>query len=771
MMRMFPARKSNPTVVDEDVASTSRRLEEEGTTVTNYRSFSEHRSVNNSRTRRNPVNLISSHEALLEDHRNLNDTTYRGFSTSIHDMFISTEYERVDCCAMTCGGIFQSDRDRFLLQGIEPPSIARRFWLHIALPVSFLALAASGAMRIEEHDVSQVFVSGVIVILLFYFFMQCYKGRSKRIGIRKELLWTKSELQQDRSQNIAVLLEQHPPYDDNEEQEYYLGQTQWDFSCAHPCCLVGCYAEDRAAYELRLPFRLDSQTMASHQRQIDRDALQRKANMCRCLWDYACPAIWCGHQLQCCGICALAQEAREIESAVVPAAYRRIDYISMQPISQYYPAIYRNRHGFSLNASVREHFPTLPPQRERSVLSNLSWQLIQLAFTITAVVFLWCLMGKYFWKNALGLSIPEWRIFDWTDFIVYMFAWGQSITLTAILAYLCNRPCPTHLSLDAMIKFYAAGFCLSTALAVFWELFLGLLTKSFISLGMAIAGVDVVIKDGGYHSTGVFNTFGGDNFARTVAGKSDGNNFIRTFGDSHPLFYILYIAFAAFFLASFVEELCKYFGYKMLEHPDFMSQREIEESMSVVIQHGEEDEEERRHQQEVEQMDFSKQKKSVQSAGGAITLAMICVAMGFSCCENLVYIFVYSGSTLSMEISVLVARSLFPVHPIAAALASLRVIERDVEVTRTASLGGILAPSIIFHGCYDFFILLVDFLARQNGNYVDDKLDLASYASFAVSSFVIIAAIVYYSIAASRQRSRLQVTDASVESGQSNFVV
>ena len=231
-----------------------------------------------------------------------------------------------------------------------------------------------------------------------------------------------------------------------------------------------------------------------------------------------------------------------------------------------------------------------------------------------------------------------------------------------------------------------------------------------------------------------------------------------------------------------VEEACKYFGYRMVEHPDFMTQREVEEAMTVVIQQGADDGDEeetrrqefrRRQQLELEQLDFSKQKKSVQSLGGAITLSMICVSMGFTCCENLVYIFVYSGNSIGMELSVLVARSLFPVHPIAAALQSIRVVERDVEVTRTARLGRILTPAVLFHGTYDFFLLWIDFMSeRKEGNYVENsnKIDFAGYVSFLVSLLVMAIAVIYYFACAVRQRSRLQVTDQSVESGQSVLI-
>jgi hypothetical protein len=39
---------------------------------------------------------------------------------------------------------------------------------------------------------------------------------------------------------------------------------------------------------------------------------------------------------------------------------------------------------------------------------------------------------------------------------------------------------------------------------------------------------------------------------------------------------------------------------------------------------------------------FSRTKESI---GAAITVAMVATAVGFACCENLVYIFLYNGSS------------------------------------------------------------------------------------------------------------------------------
>lgn len=165
----------------------------------------------------------------------------------------------------------------------------------------------------------------------------------------------------------------------------------------------------------------------------------------------------------------------------------------------------------------------------------------------------------------------------------------------------------------------------------------------------------------------------------------------------------------------------------------------------------------------------------MQAQGASITLAMVSVAMGFTCCENLVYVFLYSSSSPKMELAVLVSRSLFPVHPIAAGLQSIGVCERDLEGSRVSTLGRIILPAVVFHGGYDFFLLWVDFLAKRNGVYAgaeDDGQDafdqgsvIAIAVSFVLSVLILLGALFYLYRASNAQRNRLADIDrqASVD--------
>jgi hypothetical protein len=374
---------------------------------------------------------------------------------------------------------------------------------------------------------------------------------------------------------------------------------------------------------------------------------------------------------------------------------------------------------------------------------------------------------------------------------------------------MCNHPKATALSVDAMIKYFFAGFFLSVSLAVFWELFLGLFVKAIVSIFLALVGVHIVKDTNGYQeSPTASGDYRGSGFGQAMlsnplstAASARHDDYLKSYGNEHPIFYTIYLLVASFLLAAFVEEVCKYFGYRMIEHPDFMTKQELDESMHVV--HGERDTDQdtqasdedhgyyeeqgraqviqrrqdklQRRRQEQLKNDFSKQGRSVQAHGGAITLAMICVAMGFTCCENLVYIFIYSGSSFYMELFVLLSRALFPVHPIAAAIQSLGVVKRDVENSRQDSrLGrGILLPAVLFHGSYDFFILWIDYLVKRKGSYTDDdeKIAAGEAFSFLLSLAIMGGAVLYYFIMARKQRDRLHAMDHQVSiSGRSRFL-
>ena len=292
----------------------------------------------------NDTGAITNNAASTATSTSSNIHQYRGFGTSINDMFVDIQNERIDCCSITLCGILQSDRDRYLMNQIVPPSVFKRFLVHFMIPFCIFCAAGLGAMQIQDIVLNELVSVVLIVLFILYLLLQCSKGRYKRIDVRKDILFTKYQIQQQhllsnmddhhqpqnhavhhhhphrqnsnqsRRSTVAVLLEhQRPRRDATNQPNYYLGQTLHDMSCAHPCCMIGCYP-------------VDTNLKSNCNDQLDRNHTMDE-NLCRCMYDYVCPSF-CGSYLQCCGICAIAQEARDIETFILPPPYRRIDYIS-----------------------------------------------------------------------------------------------------------------------------------------------------------------------------------------------------------------------------------------------------------------------------------------------------------------------------------------------------------------------------------------------------------------------------------------------------------
>ena len=113
------------------------------------------------------------------------------------------------------------------------------------------------------------------------------------------------------------------------------------------------------------------------------------------------------------------------------------------------------------------------------------------------------------------------------------------------------------------------------------------------------------------------------------------------------------------------------------------------------------------------------------------------------------------------EITTLVIKSLFPVHPIAAAIQSIYVCRRDLEKDPSIGLGRIVLPSVIFHGTYDFVLMIVNasWQRSHKEQYFYDGgngMTGVELTSFFASLFIMTAGFVYYLFSSRAQYSRLR---------------
>ena len=259
-----------------------------------------------------------------------------------------------------------------------------------------------------------------------------------------------------------------------------------------------------------------------------------------------------GFHLQFCGLCALAQEAREANIAL-PRHLRMMDYITMEPFLVYYPRILELRS--SATSSFLEHCRALS---ELSKLLLVSFKAILLAFLII----------------SLSDAVKNWNL---ADMAVLVTTFLQSFAVMYCVHWGWHR---FDLSMDAVIKYFACGFVLCTSMAFAVEFF-GLFVFKMITL-IVVGLLDVQeVQDNGYGSSRssisgmqlTMDNSGDHRYLNLIYGFENDSqavthhrflaavdDILDGFFERQPFAKILYILISSYLMAGLVEELCKYFG-------------------------------------------------------------------------------------------------------------------------------------------------------------------------------------------------------------------
>ena len=249
----------------------------------------------------------------------------------------------------------------------------------------------------------------------------------------------------------------------------------------------------------------------------------------KCLSTICCGC--CGCWYNCWGACATAQEHRELRRRLPKERYQ-IDYITMQPYSDYVPALQDIIERGDL--SFTSHF---------KALSKLAKTIVRLfcgLFAVIAAIIL--LAGKRF---------PIARL------IVVGATLGQALLVLYVVHWRKHR---LDLSLDAVIKLFGSGFCFATGIAMIVEM----ISTGLGNLVFFIAIVFEIVEDDDPQELPSAD----DN------NPNDSLHFMQTFAERHLLTFVLYVAFQAFVVAGLTEELSKYFCFWMVEHPDYPDERD-----------------------------------------------------------------------------------------------------------------------------------------------------------------------------------------------------
>jgi hypothetical protein len=538
-------------------------------------------------------------------------------------------------------------------------------------------------------------------------------------------------------------------------------------ACSHTLC--GCYPSDEqdvleleSLYQNACNDHITTRQATVKEQPFHQDIVARGFTCCLS----ACCGRLCNCWFQCLSICALAQEAREMR-LLLPRRYQRIDFLTHQPFGEYGKHVTMLRMGYmGRTAHVRGVLP------HWQALSRLSRYLVCAGFVAVA---------------SLATTLSFHAGYSWQDAVVLAATFAQAFLVLVIVHGIFNK---SDLSLDAVVKLFAAGFLIAVPTAFFLE---GLLVNTFL--------------------VGAWGLF--ELLAATI-----GDSFTYYVYKHWRLVWILGEIFNAFVVAAITEELCKYYTFRAVEHPDLMFltglQREGLDEFAVqgghvMYPYGSHavssvssmcDERSvgshrslgswRHRRQRGEELlssyedaafeDAEPDVRTYKQQAMAITTGMISVAVGLACAENCLYVFVLGGansnggnanqkSDILEAWIVLFFRSIFPVHALAAAMQSINMIrkfvERDNEQGHRIGVGRVVLPAVILHGSFDAVLMAINvfvetawdnYLSQNNGNvganapYNSLILNIVAWISIAA---IMLAGLLWYFIQNRLQSQRL----------------
>jgi len=484
------------------------------------------------------------------------------------------------------------------------------------------------------------------------------------------------------------------------------------------------------------------------------------------LYHSLCCGYLCKIWIQLCGVCALAQEGREIR---VLFPRETIDYITFEPYLEYINEWRRIKN--ERDGNLLHHI---------QLVSKLSRILLKLMWCVTLFIFVVSFFGKTL--NRIDMLVFFSTILQLSFFL--LLHWNSH---------------KFDLSVDALVKYFASGFVLSSSTAIIFELIFSLILKSSLYL---------------LHSLNL-NTTNTEQENEYKVQRTEKQEI--SYEMKNPYGALFYMFFISFGKSAFLDEVCKYYGYKMVEHPEFHSDVQLKDSSAKDLYtfraHDISDESDAEYENEEEDLargvntctegytdsiyrDTTHKKNKVSeeepapvatmpktltplfepttyvSKGWAITSAMVSTALGFACCDNLIYLFFYRGTDVNWnfeaEWSILELRRLFPVHPICAAMQSVGVVRNILERDRNYQIGKTILPAILFHGSYDYSIVLISLFMNSHHDkdekYNYDSMFLGLISFIVLTYAMLLVSLGLYSFALGwNQNKRLKKMDNDVD--------
>jgi hypothetical protein len=503
------------------------------------------------------------------------ETNYRGGFSTSICDLFQDPRDRSSCCALTCCGTFLQDRNRYLLTGELPPP----WWVRIMVYVGGFALSVALGSLVDP--------SATLLFPVAFVLWMMMRATVLRQQLRQQLQIRKLEARPD---NPNIQTHGH--------------------RCEHWCCAL--VPNDKRQMLVRGP------APPQLERELQDRARRQQADFCFRLWQVlgnlccnSCCFSWCHW----CGMCATGQEDRELKRLLPPEVFWR-DYITFQHFGEYYPAIERLREQEVMR--FWEHLGALS-QLSRKLLGLLQGSILFLLLVATFHIV---------------------KSFSIAKVFVVVATLAQAFVILYVVYWRNHR---LDVSLDAIIKFFASGFILAMTAALVVEMILDTIGEIIFSVVLTNEYIqdhpEILQMD--------------DDYAIANGGPFSNIDTFKSMAQQHYLTLLMYLFFKAIVVAGLVEEMTKYFCFWMVEHPDYIygSPRHVNEEMGeegAFCNTGPSDPGTSPVAPPASPSESAttnippfrpRKAPSHTTAGAAITVGMIATAVGFSCSENLMYVF------------------------------------------------------------------------------------------------------------------------------------
>ena len=198
-----------------------------------------------------------------------------------------------------------------------------------------------------------------------------------------------------------------------------------------------------------------------------------------------------------------------------------------------------------------------------------------------------------------------------------------------------------------MIKYFGCGFFVTTSFVIMFEFLIGSIIDAFMYAFTLI--LILVDDDEGNGSDSYTNSSVDVSLLSLVdsSNKIDQDKVVSSFVSQNIMLFLPFLFMNAFLVVGPIMELAKYFGYRMVHHPDLLLSSSSDcggDEVRVVRGDGDNSSCDIIIDNDVEGLQCSiaddvDAKRDTNRHASSVTIGMIAISLGFYTCENLLDVF------------------------------------------------------------------------------------------------------------------------------------